>query len=260
MDELKKVLLDATKEAGKIILQYFDGTFKIDHKEGVNNLVTEVDKLAEDKIINVIRATFPSHSIISEEAGEMIKKSDYQWIIDPIDGTVNFAHGIPICCVSIGLLYEDELIMGAVYNPMMNELFFAEKGKGATLNGNPISVSTKSNFKTAFLVTGFPYNWPDGPEHPIKVFEKLILEGLPIRRLGSAAIDLCWVACGRFDGFWEYNLQAWDVAAGYLMVKEAGGTVTDFDGAPANVFTKETLATNGLIHDAMLAVIKRKKV
>ena len=260
MDELREVLLNATREAGKIILQYFDGTFKIDHKEGVNNLVTEVDKLAEDKIINVIRATFPSHSIISEEAGEMIKKSDYQWIIDPIDGTVNFAHGIPICCVSIGLLYEDELIMGAVYNPMMNELFFAEKGKGATLNGNPISVSTKSNFKTAFLVTGFPYNWPAGPEHPIKVFEKLILEGLPIRRLGSAAIDLCWVACGRFDGFWEYNLQAWDVAAGYLMVKEAGGTVTDFDGAPANVFTKETLATNGLIHDAMLAVIKRKKV
>ncbi len=258
MDELKEVLLNATKEAGKIILEYFDGTFKIAHKEGINNLVTEVDKLAEDKIIKVIRATFPAHSIISEEAGEMIKKSEYQWIIDPIDGTVNFAHGIPICCVSIGLLHNDEIIMGAVYNPMMNELFFAEKGKGATLNGQPITVSTKSNFKTAFLVTGFPYNWPDGAEHPIKVFEKLILEGLPIRRLGSAAIDLCWVACGRFDGFWEYNLQAWDVAAGYLMVQEAGGIVTDFDGAPANAFTKQTLATNGLIHEAMLGVIKRK--
>jgi myo-inositol-1(or 4)-monophosphatase len=258
MDELKEVLLNAAREAGKIIFEYFDGTFKIGHKEGINNLVTEVDKHAEDKIIKVIRATFPAHSIISEEAGEMIKKSDYQWIIDPIDGTVNFAHGIPICCVSIGLLHDDEIIMGAVYNPMMNELFFAEKGKGATLNGQPITVSTKSNFKTAFLVTGFPYNWPDGAEHPIKVFEKLILEGLPIRRLGSAAIDLCWVACGRFDGFWEYNLQAWDVAAGYLMVQEAGGIVTDFDGVPANVFTKQTLATNGLIHDAMLAVIKRK--
>ena len=260
MNQLKEVLLSATKEAGEIILRYFEGTFKIEHKEGINNLVTEVDKLAEDKIIKVIRATFPAHSIISEEVGELIKPSEYQWIIDPIDGTVNFAHGIPICCVSIGLLHNDELIMGAVYNPMMNELFFAEKGKGATLNDRPIKVSTKENFKTAFLVTGFPYNWPDGPEHPIKVFEKLILEGLPIRRLGSAAIDLCWVACGRFDGFGEYNLQAWDVAAGYLLVQEAGGKITDFDGGPANVFTKETLATNGLIHDAMLKVIKKKTV
>ena len=260
MNQLKEVLLSATKEAGEIILRYFEGTFKIEHKEGINNLVTEVDKLAEDKIIKVIRATFPAHSIISEEVGELIKPSEYQWIIDPIDGTVNFAHGIPICCVSIGLLHNDELIMGAVYNPMMNELFFAEKGKGATLNDRPIKVSTKENFETAFLVTGFPYNWPDGPEHPIKVFEKLILEGLPIRRLGSAAIDLCWVACGRFDGFWEYNLQAWDVAAGYLLVQEAGGKITDFDGGPANVFTKETLATNGLIHDAMLKVIKKKTV
>src|ERR1035437_1889509 len=124
MDELREVLLKATKGGGKIILEYFDGTFKIDHKEGINNLVTEVDKLAEDKIIEVIRSVFPSHSIISEEVGELIKDSDYQWIIDPIDGTVNFAHGIPICCVSIGLLYNGELLMGAVYNPMMDELFF----------------------------------------------------------------------------------------------------------------------------------------
>ena len=141
---------------------------------------------------------------------------------------------------------------------MMNELFFAEKGKGATLNGNPINVSKKSDFRKAFLVTGFPYAWPDAEQHPIKVFEKLVLEGLPVRRLGSAAIDLCWVACGRFDGFWEYNLQAWDVAAGYLIVTEAGGRVTDFDGTPATVFVGQTLASNGLIHDEMLKVIKRK--
>jgi len=258
MEGLKEVLLKATKEAGKIILQYFDGAFKIDHKEGINNLVTEVDRHAEDKIITVISASYPYHSIISEEVGELIQDSDYKWIIDPIDGTVNFAHGIPLCCVSIGLIHKGEIILGAVYNPMMNELFFAEKGKGATLNGNPIKVSSKNNFKTAFLVTGFPYKWPDGPEHPIKVFERMILEGLPIRRLGSAAIDLCWVACGRFDGFWEYNLQAWDVAAGYLIVKEAGGRITDFNGVDAEVFAKETLATNGLIHEAMLEAIKRK--
>jgi len=258
MADLKEVLLNATLEAGKIILHYFDGVFKIDHKDGVNNLVTEVDKLAEKKIIEIIRSSFPAHTIISEEVGEMIKPSDYQWIIDPIDGTVNFAHAIPICCVSIGLIFNGELLLGAVYNPMMNELFFAEKGMGATLNGMPIKVSSKSDFKTAFLVTGFPYNWPDGAEHPIKVFERLVLEGLPVRRLGSAAIDLCWVACGRFDGFWEYNLQPWDVAAGYLIVQEAGGRISDFDGAAYDVFTKETLATNGLIHEAMLGVIKKK--
>jgi myo-inositol-1(or 4)-monophosphatase len=259
MEQLKKVLLDATQEAGKIILQYFNGVFKIEHKEGINNLVTEVDKHAEAKIIDVIRTTFPDHSIISEEVGELKTASDYQWIIDPIDGTVNFAHGVPICCVSIGLMYEGKLLMGSVYNPMMNELFFAQKGKGATLNGNPIKVSANGNFKTAFLVTGFPYNWPDGAEHPIKVFEKLVLEGLPVRRLGSAAIDLCWVACGRFDGFWEYNLQPWDVAAGYLIVEEAGGRVTDFTGKDYDVFDKETLATNGKIHEDMLGVIKRRE-
>ena len=258
MDDVREVLHIAAREAGKIILEYFDGAFKIDHKDGINNLVTEVDKLAEDKIIKVIRASFPAHSIISEEIGELLKKSDYQWIIDPIDGTVNFAHGIPICCVSIGVMHKDEMLMGAVFNPMMNEFFFAEKGKGATLNGTSIEVSVKSNFKTAFLVTGFPYNWPDSAEHPIKVFERLVLEGLPVRRLGSAAIDLCWVACGRFDGFWEYNLQAWDVAAGYLIVKEAGGRVTNFNGEECTVFEKQTLATNGYIHDAMVKVINNR--
>jgi myo-inositol-1(or 4)-monophosphatase len=258
MEELKKVLLDATHEAGKIIQSYFNGTFVINHKEGINNLVTEVDHLAEQKIISVIKATYPTHSIIGEESGENIQLSDYQWVIDPIDGTVNFAHGIPLCCVSIGLLLNGRVLMGAVYNPMMNELFFAEKGKGATLNGNPIKVSAKSDFKTAFLVTGFPYKWPENSlEHPVKVFERMVLEGLPIRRLGSAAIDLCWVACGRFDGFWEYNLSAWDVAAGYLIVLEAGGTITDFEGNIGNVFDKQTLATNGLIHKDILSVINR---
>lgn len=258
MPEIKEVLLDATREAGKIIQHYFNGKFNIGHKEGINNLVTEVDKLSEARIIEVIRDSFPGHSIISEEIGELLQQSDYQWIIDPIDGTVNFAHGIPLCCVSIGLLHRNELVMGAVYNPMMNELFFAEKGRGATLNGAPISVSRKKLFKTAFLVTGFPYNWPDESEHPIKVFERMVLEGLPVRRLGSAAIDLCWVACGRFDGFWEYNLQPWDVAAGYLMVLEAGGRVTDFKGKAFNVFDKQTLATNGLIHDDMIRVIRQR--
>lgn len=260
LDLLKKVLTEAANGAGAIIQSYFQGTFIIDNKEGVNNLVTEVDKHSEKKIIETIKNYFPDHSIISEEVGELKQQSDYQWIIDPIDGTVNFAHGIPLCCVSIGLKYKEELLLGAVYNPLMNEFFFAEKGKGATLNGKPISVSKKSDFTKACLVTGFPYKWPkDTNEHPIKVFERFVLEGLPVRRLGSAAIDLCWVACGRFDGFWEYNLNSWDVAAGYLIVQEAGGKITNFKDDPYSVFDRETLATNGLIHDEMIKLIRNKQ-
>ncbi len=259
MTALKEVLFEATREAGKIISDYFQGSFTVDNKEGINNLVTEVDKHSEKRIIEIIRKHYPTHSIISEEVGEMIQDSPYQWIIDPIDGTVNFAHGIPLCCVSIGLKHNEDLILGAVYNPMMNELFFAEKGKGAFLNDKPISVSTKSDFRKACLVTGFPYKWPDSKEHPIRVFERFIMEGLPVRRLGSAAIDLCWVACGRFDGFWEYNLSSWDVAAGYLIVQEAGGRITNFEGDAYSVFDKETLATNGQIHEEMLRLIRKKQ-
>jgi myo-inositol-1(or 4)-monophosphatase len=252
---MKKVLMEATLEAGKILQHYFQGTFTINNKEGINNLVTEVDIKAENKIIEIIKSNFPDHAIIGEESGDNMQQSEYQWIIDPLDGTVNYAHGIPICGVSIALKKNNDVLIGAVYNPMMNELFFAEKGQGATLNGVPIAVSRKSDFRKACLVTGFPYKWPKTPEHPIKVFERFILEGLPVRRLGSAAIDLCWVACGRFDGFWEYNLSAWDVAAGYLIVEEAGGRITNFKGDHYDVFSKQTLATNGLIHEEMLHVI-----
>lgn len=258
MEDFKRVLLEAAGEAGKIIQQYFQGSFSIQNKEGINNLVTEIDTKAETRIIEIIRSYFPGHSIISEEVGDLSQDSFYKWIIDPIDGTVNFAHGIPICCVSIALSYKDTLLLGAVYNPMMNELFFAEKGRGATLNDMPIKVSQKTEFRKACLVTGFPYKWPETKEHPIKVFERFILQGLPVRRLGSAAIDLCWVACGRFDGFWEYNLSPWDVAAGYLIVEEAGGKVTDFEGRPYNIYDKQTLATNGKIHEEMLFQIRNK--
>jgi myo-inositol-1(or 4)-monophosphatase len=249
-------LNEAISAAGAIIQLLFQGSFVIDHKEGINNLVTEVDKLAEAAVLEIINAHFPGHTILSEEAGLMEQQSDYVWYVDPIDGTVNFAHGIPICCVSIALSYKGQLIIGAVYNPMMNELFFAEKGRGATLNGVPIHVSLKEDFERACLVTGFPYRMPKFGDHPVKVFERAIMRGLPVRRLGSAAIDLCWVACGRFDGFWEYNLSPWDIAAGYLIVEEAGGKITTFDAQPYDVFDKETLATNGLIHDNMIALIK----
>lgn len=256
---LISTLQDAARAGAAEILKYFNGQFKISNKEGVNNLVTEADHAAEKAIMAVIRKTYPDHFILSEEAGELSQQSDYKWIIDPIDGTINFAHGIPINCVSVAVEYKGEVIMGAVYNPHLDEFFMAEKGKGATLNGNPISVSHKEKAIHACLVTGFPYTYINMPNGPLEVFDRFIRKGVPVRRLGSAAIDLCWVACGRFDGFYEHKLEAWDSAAGFLIVEEAGGRVTDFDGNPYSPYQHRILATNGRIHDEMLDVINQRK-
>lgn len=247
-------MLRAAREAGDLIHRHFNGPFSVSHKEGINNLVTEVDQASERLITRIVKDRFPDHGIIGEEYGGRDMEARFKWIIDPIDGTVNYAHGIPLCCVSIGLMDGENMLMGAIYNPMMNELFFAEKGQGAYLNGQRIRVSGKSDFAKAFLVTGFPYHFPEG-KNPFSIFERLVTGGVPVRRLGSAALDLCWVACGRFDGFWEYNLNPWDIAAGYLIVEEAGGKVTDFRNNPYTVWDKETLATNGLIHEELRQAI-----
>ena len=252
---LKTTLLNAAQAGAGQLMHFFNGNFKISNKEGINNLVTEADHAAEKAIIEVIQHDFPDHFILSEETGEIQTSSEYKWIIDPIDGTVNFANGIPLCCVSIGLEKAGEMIMGVVYNPLMNELYFAQKGFGASLNDHKIHVSTKSKVIESCLVTGFPYTYLDAPNGPIQVFEKLIRRGVPVRRLGSAAIDLCWVAAGRFDGFYEHKLQAWDSAAGSLIVTEAGGKVTDFDGEPFSPYQPHVLATNGLIHDELRHIV-----
>ena len=256
---LKPTLIEAAKAGAAEIVRFFNGDFKISNKEGVNNLVTEADHAAEKAIIDVIKSKFPGHQILAEETGEIIQNSTYKWIIDPIDGTVNFAHGIPLNCVSIGIEYNGEIILGAVYNPHLNEFFFAEKGKGATLNDKPICVSNETEAIKACLVTGFPYTYINIPNGPLEIFERFIRKGVPVRRLGSAAIDLCWVAAGRFDGFYEHKLEAWDSAAGYLMVEEAGGKVTDLEGNKFSVYQHKLLATNGKIHDEMVAVINKKK-
>ena len=224
----------------------------------VNDLVTQADEESEQAIFEVIRKDFPDHYILSEEAGELKMDSNIKWIIDPIDGTVNFANGIPICCVSIGVEQDGEIILGAVYNPLLNEFFFAQKGFGATLNENRIQVSDKTDLKRSCLVTGFPYSYLDVPNGPLQVFEQLIRQGIPVRRLGSAAIDLCWVAAGRFDGFYEHNLNAWDSAAGFLIVEEAGGKVTDFKGDYYSPYQPNLLATNGKIHNDLLSAINGK--
>ncbi len=257
---LKQVLLQATETAAALIKEYSTKSFTISNKEGINNLVTEVDHKSEEIIFDIIRKNFPDHYILSEEAGEIIQESRYKWIIDPIDGTVNYANHIPICCVSIGLEVDGKMEMGAVFNPFLNELFFAQRGEGATLNGQKIVVSTTKHVAKSCLVTGFPYTYLDTPNGPLEVFSKFIRKGVPVRRLGSAAIDLCWVAAGRFDGFFEHKLSAWDSAAGFLIVEEAGGKVTDTKGNYYNPYQPGIIATNGLIHDQLLAVMQGAEV
>jgi myo-inositol-1(or 4)-monophosphatase len=249
---LKNTLLEAVHAGAAELKRYFSKDFKISHKEGVNNLVTEADHASEAAILEVIRKNFPDHEVLAEESGKIAGSSGYKWIIDPIDGTVNFAHGIPVCCVVIALEKDGELIMSAVYAPMLNEFYFAEKGSGATLNDKKISVSEESSVIKSCLVTGFPYTYINMPNGPLEVFGRLIRKGIPVRRLGSAAIDLCWVAAGRFDGFYEHKLEAWDSAAGSLIVEEAGGRVSDFTGNKFSPYQHRIVATNGKIHDELL--------
>jgi myo-inositol-1(or 4)-monophosphatase len=253
---MKNTLLRAVEEAGKIIKSNFGGKFKIESKDIVSNLVTEVDNSSDKKIIEIIKSEYPDHTIISEECGTLDKDSNFKWIIDPIDGTINFAHSIPICCVSIGIEKDKKIIMGAVYNPIDGELFFAEKGKGSFLNDNPIKVTNEKDLDMSLLVTGFPYALSKTSDKPVNVFRSFLKRDIPIRRLGSAALDMCWTACGRFDGFWEFNLNSWDMAGGLIILEEAGAKVSDFKGGEFSVYGKEILATNGLIHDEMIKVIQ----
>jgi len=255
---LKNTLKKAALEAGQLMKARFNSGFRVDNKDGVNDLVTEVDHASEKLIMEIIRNEFPDHFILSEEVGEIKMDSAYKWIIDPIDGTVNYANGIPICCVSIGVEHEGKMIMGAVFNPFMDEFFFAERGAGAYLNEQRIRVSDKDNVSHSCLVTGFPYTYLDLPNGPLEVFGRFIRKGIPVRRLGSAAIDLCWVAAGRFDGFYEHKLNAWDSAAGFLLVEEAGGKVTDFEGNYYSPYQPHIVATNGKIHDELLHWINNK--
>ena len=255
-----ETLLDAVQAGGAQMQHYFNGRFTVSSKTNINDLVTEADHASEKVIIDIIQKKYPDHFILSEETGEIKTTSEYKWIIDPIDGTINFANGIPICCVSIGLEKDGEIIMGSVYNPFMNELFVAEKKMGATLNNKKIQVSNKANVGNSCLVTGFPYTYVESENGPLEIFSALIRKAIPVRRLGSAAIDLCWVAAGRFDGYFEHHLQTWDSAAGFLMVKEAGGKVTDFSGKDYSVYQKQILATNGFIHEELRGIINGNEI
>ncbi|MCK9410517.1 MAG: inositol monophosphatase family protein [Bacteriovoracaceae bacterium] len=253
------VAINAAKEAGKFLLSNVGKFRHLERKIGQEtNLVTEIDKQSEALIVNAIRSRFPDHAILGEEGGASAGTSDYKWIIDPLDGTTNFTHGLPIFCVTIGIEHRGEIITGVIYDPNTGELFTAEKGKGAFLNGTRISVSKNETLINSLLVTGFPYNVNENPENVIQHFTNFLPVAQGVRRLGSAAIDLAYVACGRFDGYWEVFLHPWDKAAGILLVKEAGGTVTNFSNDPNDIiYQPNTLASNGIIHDRMLNVIHK---
>jgi myo-inositol-1(or 4)-monophosphatase len=250
--------VEAAKEAGKF-LKYSVGRVKnVEMKKGEErNLVSEIDKGSEEKIIGIIKRHYPNHAILAEESGAKDSSSDYKWVIDPLDGTTNFLHGLPIFCVTIGIEYKGEIVAGVVYDPNLDELFTAEKGSGAFLNGKRLKVTATSKLIDSLLVTGFPYDIAQNPDNAIGHFVNFLLEGQGLRRLGSAALDLSYVAAGRFDGFWEVNLNPWDMAAGMLFVREAGGRVTDFAGEESTIYKKQVLASNGIIHDAMLNVLKK---
>lgn len=251
IDKLSELAIKTAKEAGAILKKGFGTSFRISSKSGKNDLVTEYDNLSEDYIINAIKKEFPDHSFLAEESGRIgeMKKGKILWVIDPLDGTVNFAHSLPIFSVSIAAVLDGEILVGVIYHPIMDELFAAKKGGGATRNGEKISVSVNPDFEKSLLVTGFPYNIKKNPNSCIDHFVSIIKRGIPVRRLGSAALDLAYTAAGIFDGFWEIDLKPWDVAAGALLVQEAGGMVTQYNKEKYSIFSKSILATNGKIHN-----------
>lgn len=245
---------DAALTAGKFLKESFNQQLEIEYK-GEINLVTEKDRESQEMIYKLVKDRFPDHSILGEEDLSVEKDKDHLWLIDPIDGTTNFAQSIPMFCVSIAFMEKGSPRVGVVYLPMLDEMFHAVRGSGAFLNNKQIHVSKKTELGKSLLATGFPYDRRESKINNVNHFNKFILRSLCIRRMGSAAIDLCYTAAGRFDGFWELKLFPWDSAAGLLIVEEAGGKVTDFSGNSFNPFLKECLATNGLIHSQMLQTL-----
>jgi myo-inositol-1(or 4)-monophosphatase len=251
-----KDILEIAGIAGEIVRDGFGKNFQIEYKTNDKNLVTEIDKKSEKVIIDFISRKYPSHAVLAEESGEHKKDSEYLWVIDPLDGTTNFAHGLPIFSVSIGVMKKNEIIAGVVYDVMQNIYYSAEKGSGAFANDNKINVNKNDKIGLGVLVTGFPYNVADNPDNAFEKFESLTKQARAVRRLGSAAIDFAYVARGVFDGFWEVSLHPWDLCAGKLLVEEAGGLVTDFDGNKIDIFTPQILASNKKIHQQMIDGLK----
>ena len=242
------------QDAGRLLRDRVGTRIDIEHK-GVINIVTDVDLASEQLIRDRISTHYPRHQILAEEGGLDASASEYRWIVDPLDGTTNFAHGYPVFCVSIALEHRGEILLGVVYDPMRDELFAAERGGGSSLNNRPIRVSRIDDLLQSLLSTGFPYDIKTSTLKNLDHWSNFAMNAQALRRDGAAALDLCYVACGRFDGFWELNLSPWDTAAGALIVEEAGGRVTNFKGDKFSNYTPQVLASNGLIHDRMIEVL-----
>jgi len=253
--DIKRIALKAAQEGGAILREYFGRVKSVEHK-GEIDLVTEADHESEARIVSIIRAAYPAHRILAEETGDSGTVSSFKWIIDPLDGTTNYAHGYPCFCISIAVEHDGQIRYGVIYDPLREELFTAEKGCGAFLNGHPIKVSTTQALNNSLLCTGFPYNVRQDMDSNLSNFRSFLMKSQAIRRDGSAALDLCYTAAGRFDGFWEQQLRPWDVAAGSLIVSEAGGSVSTYRGKPFSIYDTEIVASNGIIHEQMLAVLR----
>ncbi len=255
MKDIIAVAREAALKAGKILRENIGGTRQITYKGDIN-LVTEMDMRSEREVVGTLRAAFPQHGIVAEEETDIRNDSGFTWIIDPLDGTTNYAHGYPCFSVSIALEQEGTIMAGVVYDPMREELFSAQKGQGAFLNGKKISVSAIDTLMKSLLATGFPYDRKVSVMNNMNYFHDLLMASQEVRRDGSAALDLCSVASGRFDGFWELKLKPWDVAAGSLIVTEAGGMVTDLSGKKFDLHAEEILASNGRIHRQMVEILQ----
>jgi myo-inositol-1(or 4)-monophosphatase len=251
-DQVKEVGIRAAERAGEVLRSFRQGPLRV-RKKGAIDLVTDADMASEKVILETIRSTFPDHDILAEESGGGAGPGACRWVIDPLDGTTNYAHGLDQYAVSIAFALDGEVVVGVVLLPAGGGLFAAVRGQGTTLNDRAIRVSTEASLTDSLLVTGFPYDLKERMDSLIPRFSSCLLASQGVRRTGSAALDLCYVACGRFEGFWEENLKPWDTAAGVLIVEESGGRVSDFSGRPFQMDMKEILATNGLIHNELMA-------
>jgi myo-inositol-1(or 4)-monophosphatase len=252
----RRVAVDAARAAGQLLKSELPGSRRIAYKGSPTNLVTEMDARVEELIVGRLAAAFPDDAVLGEERGASTGRSGRRWIIDPLDGTTNYAHGFPAFGVSIGLESAGRVELGVVYDPNLDEMFVAERGRGTTANDHPLAVSATPTLDESLLATGFPYNIREAGDNNLKEYAAFSVRVRAVRRLGSAVLDLAWLACGRLDGCWGLRLGPWDVAAGSLLVEEAGGRVTDLTGGALDLDAPSLVATNGHIHSAVLDVLR----
>ena len=257
MLQFKSFAVDLARKSGALLKEKFSQTHKIKYKGDID-IVTEADKLSEDLIIETIKRNFPDHGILSEESPAITGAGKLRWIIDPLDGTTNYSHGYPVFCVSVALENEGTIVLGVIYDPMREDMFVAIRGEGAYLNDKKLKVSSVNNLSRSLLATGFPYDIRDSEENNLDYFNAMAINVQAIRRSGAAALDLAYLAAGRFDGFWELKLKPWDTAAGCLLVTEAGGVISDIVGNKWHLQSPSLMASNALIHEQMIKVLSLK--